>query len=133
MFTEADLIHSYTRAEALADGALIDVSEMGREAGLRVPVAMTSAAYGAYVALPPNYSGFQDVEGRLWDVLFMLHASIGAANESTDTIHYRLHVRRIKADGSDDNRTPPRVTLKSVIGPGDDGAPVLTIMLPDED
>src|SRR5262249_14414043 len=35
MFEEADLIHRYTRAEALADGVLIDVSATAREAGIR--------------------------------------------------------------------------------------------------
>jgi len=50
MFEDADLIHSYTRAEALADGTLIDVSETAREAGFRVPVALTRAAWFDCVA-----------------------------------------------------------------------------------
>jgi hypothetical protein len=29
--------------------------------------------------------------------------------------------------------TPPLVRLKALCGPGDDGAPVVTVMLPDED
>ena len=43
MFSNDDLIHSYTRAEALADGELIDVSATAREAGIRWPVALTLA------------------------------------------------------------------------------------------
>ena len=35
MFDKADLIHAYTRADALGDGVLIDVSQTAREAGFR--------------------------------------------------------------------------------------------------
>jgi hypothetical protein len=44
MFENADLIHRYTRANALHDGVLIGVSETAREAGIRRPVALTAAA-----------------------------------------------------------------------------------------
>jgi hypothetical protein len=40
MFENADLIHTYTRADALRDGVLIDVSATTREAGIRWPVAL---------------------------------------------------------------------------------------------
>jgi hypothetical protein len=39
------LISRYTRAEAIADGVLIDVSERAREAGFTVPVAVTAAVW----------------------------------------------------------------------------------------
>lgn len=49
MDTTADLfgapIHVYTRAQAIADGALIDVNATAREASLVWPVAMTAAAW----------------------------------------------------------------------------------------
>jgi hypothetical protein len=44
VFEEADLIHRYTRADALRDGVLVDVSATAREAGFRWPVALTRAA-----------------------------------------------------------------------------------------
>ena len=37
-----DLIYSYTRAQALADGVLVDVSQMASEAGFRYPTAITA-------------------------------------------------------------------------------------------
>jgi type I site-specific restriction endonuclease len=37
-------IHSYTRADAFADGYLVDVTDTAREAGFRFPVALTRAA-----------------------------------------------------------------------------------------
>ncbi|WP_343120795.1 DUF6573 family protein, partial [Xanthomonas phaseoli] len=41
MSTSPDLIHAYTRADMLEDGELIDVTEVGQEAGFTVPVALT--------------------------------------------------------------------------------------------
>jgi hypothetical protein len=45
MFDNDDLIHSYSRARALADGALVDVSAVAREASIRFPVALTRAVW----------------------------------------------------------------------------------------
>jgi hypothetical protein len=45
IFDEADLIHRYTRVEAIRDGVLIDVSAVAREAGIRYPVALTRAVW----------------------------------------------------------------------------------------
>ncbi len=69
MFNNADLIHRYTRADALRDGVLIDVSTTAAEAGIRYPVALTCAAWARCVAVPAGL-GCQDEAGRLWDVLF---------------------------------------------------------------
>src|SRR5262245_16898089 len=41
VFDDANEIHRYTRADALREGVLIDVSETAREAGFRYPVALT--------------------------------------------------------------------------------------------
>jgi hypothetical protein len=64
------VIHSYSRAEALEDGALIDVTSMAREAGFRIPVALTRAVWESYVTVPPKVVA-QDEPGRLWDILWM--------------------------------------------------------------
>ena len=45
MFENADLIHRYTRADALRDGVLIDVSAVAREADICSPVALTAAVW----------------------------------------------------------------------------------------
>ena len=39
MFDPEDVVHRYTRADALRDGVLIDVSAVAREAGIRYPGA----------------------------------------------------------------------------------------------
>jgi hypothetical protein len=69
MLESADMIHRYTRAEALADGVLIDVSRTAREAGFKYPVALTRAVWERCVAVPPGVL-CQDESGRLWDVLW---------------------------------------------------------------
>jgi Family of unknown function (DUF6573) len=52
MFDERDLIHRYTRADALRDGVLIDVTQAAQEAGFRWPVAMTVAAWAKCGSVP---------------------------------------------------------------------------------
>ena len=126
MFDDAEVIHAYTRADALRDGVLIDVSATAREAGFRWPVALTCAAWERCVAVPPGVA-CQDEAGRLWDVLWMLHCTV-ARQDGGRVVPFSLHVRNDNREG-----TPPLVPLKAVSGPGDDGEPVITVMLPDED
>jgi hypothetical protein len=118
------IIFSYTRAEAIADGVLIDVTETAREAGIKYPTAITAAAWAEYVRVPEGVDG-QDEKGRLWDILWMFSLS-ARRGRGEDTLWFTLLVRN-------DNRRPRKVTLKAVCGPGDDLEPVITIMLPDED
>lgn len=129
------VIFSITRAELLQDGALIDVSQMATEAGFKVPVAMTAEAWADCVAWTEDDSRrqmYQDEDGRLWDVLWMAHAAIQQARRrqaSASSLLYPLY--RVPADG---RSLQPRLTqLKLVIGPGDHGEPVITILRPDQD
>jgi hypothetical protein len=41
MFENFDLVDRYSRADAIRDGVLIDVSASAREAGIRWPVAQS--------------------------------------------------------------------------------------------
>ena len=128
---------------ATRDGELIDVSTMAAEMGYRVPVAVTRAVWVGVVE--PDDTPGQSVEGRLWDVLFMLHVAIQRESGNTTEIHYQLLVampdvgdwqanEALPDDRSGLTRSTHRlVTLKAVCGPGDDPAPVVTIMLTSED
>ena len=125
-FEGFDLIHSYSRQQAIEDGVLVDATATAREAGFRYPVALTATVFGAYVEVPPGVSG-QDAAGRLWDLLWMLRHAIRGDSDGGPVILFQVLVRNNEA-------SPPRlVTLKSVCGPGDDAEPVITIMLPHED
>jgi hypothetical protein len=125
MFEDSDLVHGYSRAQAIEDGVLIDVTATAREAGIRYPVALTAAAWERCVAVPPGVA-CQDEAGRLWDVLFLL--ALAARRGKGDVIRFGVHVRNDNRE-----RTPPLVRLKALCGPGDLGEPVVTVMLPDED
>ena len=54
MFEEADLIYRNSRAQAVEDGVLIDVSAVAHEAGITCPVALMRAAWGRCVTVPPG-------------------------------------------------------------------------------
>jgi len=121
----SDIIHRYSRAEALRDGVLVDAGKLAHEAGFRYGVALTRAAWERCVSIPDGIIG-QDEEGRLWDVLFMLAAAVRRGGEGTE-VPFVVHVRNSNREG-----TPPAVKLRAVCGPGDDGDPSVTIMLPGE-
>lgn len=132
MFADADFIYTYSRAQAIADGVLADVSQVAREAGFRIPVALTEGAWAECVAWSADdteKTGVpQDESGRLWDVLWM--ASCAARrNRNTPTDRVAFEVFRV-ARG---RRRATRCALVLHVGPGDAGEPVITVMLPDED
>ena len=134
LFGEENLIFAYTRAQAIADGVLIDVSEAAREAGFRFPVALTAQVWADCVAWEPEDSDrqiHQDLSGRLWDVLWMASWVIRAqrGGDNACRLPYRLFV--VPRDGQ--SQDAQEVELHVHIGPGDAGEPVLTIMLPWED
>ena len=120
-----ELISSYSRAQAIADGVLVDVTSMAKEAGIRFPVALTRAVFERYVRIPEGVTA-QDETGRLWDLLFMFSVAARKAGGQSEIV-YSLHVRNSNRAG-----TPPLVQLKALCGPGDNGKPVITIMLPEE-
>jgi hypothetical protein len=126
-FAGAEIISRYTRADAIADGTLIDVTDTAREAGFCFPVALTAAVWNTCVRVPDGVIG-QDEAGRLWDVLWMLHCAIQGARGPTDRIVFALHVRNDNRE-----RTPPLMRLKAVCGPGDNAEPVVTVMITEED
>ena len=126
------VISVYTRAQAIEDGILVDVSETAREAGFTIPVAVTRAVWDRLVALPEGYLGFQDERGRLWDVLWMArHYALRASN--SDRVRMCVLVRDIRKDLRDSHRPPRRHCPIVAIGAGDDGSPVITIMWPEDD
>jgi hypothetical protein len=89
-------------------------------------VALTAAAWGRCVSVPSGVA-CQDESGRLWDVVYLLGCAIGRSNGGPE-VRFGVHVRNDNRD-----RTPPLVRLKAVSGPDDDGAPCITVMMPEED
>ncbi len=131
------VIHRYTRAQALADGLLVDVSDTAREAGFLWPVAVTTEVWRLIEQIPASHS-WEDVKGRLWDVVYMLHWAIQAAKKRKPSgrpddvlvaeyggveTHYRLTLHHDETAA-----THGVIVLKALAGPGDDGEPVITIL-----
>ena len=126
------VISVYTRAQAIEDGILVDVSETAREAGFKIPVAVTRTVWDCLVALPEGYRGFQDERGRLWDVLWMArHYALRAS--SSDRVTMCVLVRDIRKDLRDSNRAPRKHFPIVAIGAGDRGEAAITIMFPEDD
>ena len=119
-----EVIFSYTRAQAIADRALIDVTPTAAEAGFRFPTAVAGGLMGAIETIPPQYS-HEDLQGRLWDVLLIASLSARRAKPGCSRIAFEviLHI-----EGSTKNYQ----TLILDIGPGDTSEPVITIGFPSD-
>ena len=127
-----NVISTYTRAQAIEDGVLIDVGSMAKEAGFKWPVALTADAWADCVAWTDADSQqqvHQDQSGRLWDVVYMASHAIRTSKDSGDRLLFQLY--RVPRDGRSTEAV--LVTLKLIVGPGDSGEPVVTILLPNED
>jgi hypothetical protein len=121
---------SYSRLQAIEDGVLVDLMQPGtvelvREAGFKFPLAMTASAFAATVArIGEELPAGQDIQGRLWDVLWMLKCATRRTS-STDRLSFEVRVWN--------GCRHEVVRLWSVCGPGDNEEPVITIILEGED
>ena len=143
-------ISVYTRAQAISDGTLVDLTtatddhgvNLCQNAGFLLPVAITRAAWAETVECGGEWKsegdgdvlhlpGGQSVTGRLWDLLWMLRYAIKSTSrkslEPVDRVHFSV---RVDTHGNGRHKT---VRLWSLCGPGDDAKPVITVMLEGED
>lgn len=126
-FEDMPVVFRYTRAQAIEDGVLIDLSEWAKETGFRIPVACTATVWNDHITPPPGAKAYgQSERGRAHDVLWMLFCAIKRGKQRDDRLVYDVIFQ-------DAPKTRKTVQLKSICGPGDQGEPVLTIMLPHED
>ena len=116
-----ELIYSYSRADAIRDGVLLDVSERARRAGIRYPTACTHGVWALIDCVTPSetdtLSGIV-ADARLAAVLTAMLAAIRrGGSRGTDRVEF-------VALGA---------ALWAHCGPGDTGSPVITIMREGED
>ena len=122
-----EVIYSYTRAQAVADGVQVEVTKTAQEAGIKFPVFLTRTVFDSFVTVPEGVTG-QDEAGRLWDIVWMLRFGIIRSIPGTDRIPVAFYVRN-------DNRTARLGKLIATCGALDidDPQPAITLMMPDED
>ena len=95
-------------------------------------MAITAAAWEdgvAWTEADSEAQVHQDQSGRLWDLLFMA-AHAARANSCAGT-QLLFELCRVPRDGHSTEAS--LVKLKLVVGPGDAGEPVMTVLLPQED
>ncbi len=121
-------IFTYTRAEAIADGVLVD-GTIGDLADVtrthyKYPVAMTAAVFALMEKAVNHPKWCNDYKGVWHDILWMSKMNI------TRRFDESSHLFKVIITGLGRKRIHE---LKVMCGPGDNAEPVLTIMLPEED
>lgn len=121
-----DVVYGYSRAQALEDGVLVNLSALAPDVcrqHFKYPVACTAAVYAIIEKALANKRWMNDIKGIVHDMLWMSRSYARTIDEST-----RLFEVIIKGAGR-----KSKYAFKIVCGPGDDGEPVMTVMLPEED
>ena len=129
MTTDKDwnVSYSYTRAEAIEDGVLIDITADAQAHGFKVHTVITDNLYRQYVEVPTGLDGSfgQSSAGRLHDLL-TLTMFAARSSKGTDRVYFKVSF--LMGPGRSET-----VDIIAHIGPGDNAEPVLTIMLPEDD
>jgi hypothetical protein len=114
-----ETIYSYSRAQAIDDGVLVDLSNVDSiRQHWKHPFACTSAVW-MIVEEALTKEG-QDLAGICHDISIMAKLALRGGREGDQVLFTVIITRR-------------KHQLKLHIGPGDTAAPVLTLMLPNED
>lgn len=114
-----EALFSYSRAQALADGVLVDLSQFPEIREMwKHHMACTETVWNLVEAAIRDEG--KDLPGILWDISHMAMASARVKSESTDRVQFRVIIGRKTHE------------LKLVVGPGDTPQPVLTLMLATE-
>ena len=99
-------VSSYSRAQAIEDGVLVNITLQAKRQCFVYPFAITSALWDIC----------EDEEGVV-QILKDLHREIKRSASGGDQLMF----------------VALGITIKCVVGPGDDPAPVITLMLEHED
>lgn len=119
-----ELIHAYTRAQAIEDGVLVDLSDAdGVKGHFKYPLACTAAVWAVIDRAVKNEKHCNDLAGVLHDVCWMSKVCARSIDPTT-------RIFKVIITGAGRKKYH---TFKMVCGPGDDAEPVLTLMMPEED
>jgi hypothetical protein len=121
-----NVIYAYTRAQAIADGILVDLSARYPDEVRQLykfPVAVTATVWGIIEAGVAAGVG-NDYAGVVWDLLFMSQKGISRRISPAE------HLFDVIITGAGPDKY---FTFRAICGPGDGAESVVTIMLPNED
>ncbi|HEL5321650.1 TPA: hypothetical protein UOJ11_001311 [Stenotrophomonas maltophilia] len=124
-------ISIYTRAQALADGVLVDLTDTARNYGFKIPFSCTEAVWQS-LDWPAGHKpgGGQSTAGRVHDVLVIARlAANGAARAGASVADFDVLMVPTRGQSVE----PEAVRLRLMVSAGDNGEPVLTLMYPGED
>lgn len=114
-----EVISVYSRAQAIEDGELVDVSKKASRIGFRYPVAVTAGVWAELESAARRMD--TSTEFPLLLLLLGLYKTIRALQGDTDRFEATHPL-----GGSE-------LSVWAVVGPGDDAEPVITVMLQGED
>ncbi len=125
-FEDFPIIDRFTREDAHRDQIFFSVDKTAAEIGYKFPVSVSRHLWHSVLVPPEGTKGYQDIEGRIFDTLWILKFAIRQAKESTDTIQFApLYVTQA-------GRPATPILLKALCHPGDSGEPVISIFCADE-
>lgn len=128
------VISSYSRADALCDGALVDVTESARRVGFKCPLAVTDTVWRDCVEWDSETSSimqtYQDEMTRLGALLRAAMTAVRDAIRRDDHTPQQFYLNRVAPSGS--VRSASLVELYVEIHGGDNGELVCTIMSPQD-
>jgi hypothetical protein len=122
------ILFAYTRRQAIEDGVLVDLTQPGfrrllRICGIQIHTAVTATAFAAVLGCPVDKEHADQVIGR---TLVMLASFCKVAIRQRDVSAVQFKVPPEGASGQ-------AIAMWASVGPGDQGEPVLTLMLEGED
>jgi len=124
-------IYTYTRAQAIEDGVLTDMTDWAREVGFVCPVAVTASVWSDINDISEQSS--QDPRGRAHDLLWMARCAAKKTEPGENVIRFALDLPTSRTWRRHDFHGAHERTYKAVAGPGDTGELVITIMQLNED
>ena len=120
---ESNFIFSYTAKQAIEDGFLHEIGNIGFEAGFKIPVRITSGVLDLVTPDQKAQALGQSYEGRLWDVLSVARIAIQKSEQGSNLVSFEV----LFQDG-----TGKRKNVKLWAGLDGTSGLAVHIMLPEE-
>lgn len=115
------VVYRCSRGQAFVDGLLVDITWTARMAGFSFPFAVSAAVWEQCVCDPAEIGGFELESKKLPNALGK--ALLDDADRNP--VHFEIDVPTCSGEQK-------RMSLAAVLGSGDHGEPVITVMFATE-